>query len=363
MRILLIQPATNWHHPYCETPSVALHTLGAIAKAKGHKITIAYLDIDEEPDYGDYDMVGLTVNTFQVKDARRIAAKIADVSDDIKIVIGGPHAIAWENEVDGSVDHIVIGEGENEWLQILGCLPSIKTIDDVPWPDYSLVDMSRFCGVQPVGAYPSLAIIASRGCPNECIFCNTPAFWGKKVRYRNPESVVEQIEKLNTDYGIREIFFQDDTFNLNHKWAMKIFEGIIAKGLNKKMLFKICCRVNENLITREFLDMAFRASVWNIFYGIESGSQEMLDRMKKRATVEDAHRAIRMTREAHIQSQCSFVVGLPGETRHTLNQTAQFIRDAHPDSYGWCFACPFPGTEFERMVKEKGHWRELDYSE
>lgn len=85
---------------------------------------------------------------------------------------------------------------------------------------------------------------------------------------------MDEVELLHMQYGINEIFFQDDTFNLNHEWAFAIFNEIITRKLNKEMMFKIDCRVNEKLLTKEFLDLAYKAGVWNIFYGIESGSQD-----------------------------------------------------------------------------------------
>lgn len=346
----------NWSPPYAEVPSTALLILGSIAKAAGHTPKILHLDIDHvdlkrELKRFKPDIVGVTVNTFQVKSAREICKTIREVSKDIKIVVGGPHAPVW----DGESDKVVVGEGETEWCALLG-----GTVGEI---DYSLVDLSRFTGIGPqVGATPSACIMASRGCPSNCIFCNTPVFWGKKVRYRSPESVVDEVERLHK-MGMREVFFQDDTFNLNHKWAGEIFEGLIKKKLNKDMIFRITGRVNEKLVTKEYLDLAFKAGVWNIFYGIESGSQTMLDRMKKGITVAEIKRAVRMTHEAHITTTCSFIVGLPGESWRTLGETDKLIREIKPTRYGWCFACPFPMTEFEREVKAKGHVLQRDYAD
>jgi radical SAM superfamily enzyme YgiQ (UPF0313 family) len=361
MKILLIQPKTNPPRNYAETPSVALLTLGGIANNLGHDVTICHHDIDRYIDCA-YDIVGITVNTFQVRDARAIVAHTHETSPGANIIIGGPHAVAWNPEIDGHVDKVVIGPGENEWLKIIGDHSQFVS-DHIPQPEYAFVDLSRFSGVSPVGAYPSVAIMASRGCPGRCIFCNTPTFWGSKVRYQEPEAVLDQIERFHKDWRVKEIFFQDDTFNINHKWALQIFEGIIKRGLNQGMLFKACCRMDERLFTQEFLDLAKRAGVWNIFFGVESGSQYMLDRMKKGRTVEEAKRALKMTQDAHIQAQCSFIVGLPGESWDTIHQTADFIRETGIRNYGWGFACPFPGTEFRKEVEASGHLIPMDYAD
>ncbi len=198
---------------------------------------------------------------------------------------------------------------------------------------------------------------------HNCTFCNTPLFWGKQVRYCKPMQVVDEVELLHNQYGINEIFFQDDTFNINHEWAFKIFEEIIRRGLNNKMLFKLDCRVNERLITKEFLDLAYKAGVWNIFYGIESGSQRMLDRMKKGITIPEIKRAVKMTHEAGIKTQCSFIVGMPGETVQTLRETDALLNEIKPTRYGWAYFCPFPNTPATEEVTAKGHKRDMDYAE
>ncbi len=361
MRILLVQPSFNVGKRLPETPSRALLILGTLAQLNGHEVKIVHQDIEEIPWDWKPEIVGITVNTFQVKEARNIARKAKN--RNAKVIIGGPHAFVWDNKVDGNVDEIVVGEGENQWLKFIGAAAIIQSIDDIPMPDYSLVDMDRFSGVEPVGAMPSMAIMASRGCPFECTFCNTPLFWGKKVRYRKPQSVVDEVELLHKRYGINEIFFQDDTMNLNHEWAFAVFNDIIKRGLGNEMLFKIACRVNEKLLTKEFLELAKKAGVWNIFYGIESGSQLMLDRMKKGITAAEIKHAIALTKEAGINSQCSFVVGLPGESLKTLTDTQALLQETKPSWFGWCYFCPFPGTEATKEATEHKYIRQVDYAE
>lgn len=361
MRILLVQPSFNVGRRLPETPSRALLILGTLAKREGHEVKIIHQDIEEIDWKWRPEIVGITVNTFQVKHAREIVSVAKNRG--AKVIIGGPHAIAWDRKIDGNPHEIVIGEGENTWLKFIGAEANIGEIDDIPMPDYSLVDITKFTGVEPVGAMSSAAIMASQGCPFSCTFCNTPIFWGKNVRYRNAVRVVEEVEHLHSQYGVNEIFFQDDTFNLNHEWAFAIFNDLIRRGLSREMMFKICCRVNEQLITKEFLELARQAGVWNIFYGVESGSQYMLDRMKKGVTVAEITRAIHMTTEAHIKSQASMVIGLPGESLRTLQESDTLLREAKPSWYGWCFFCPFPGTEARSEAEKASHIKDGDYAE
>lgn len=356
MKILLIQPRMNWNQIYAEAPSNALLILGTLAKKKGHDVQIVHMDIDKLPSL-KVDIVGITVNTFQVKSAREVAEGAKKVG--ARVIIGGPHAIAW----DGVYDQIIIGEGENKWLEVLGEKPDIKSVDDIGMPDYSLVDLGRFTGISFVGAVPSMCVMASRGCPFNCIYCNTPVLWGKIHKTRNPQLIVDEVQHLHDKYGAREVFFQDDTFNLNGEWATEIFEEIIKRKLNQDMVFRVAFRVNEKLVSKELLSLAAKAGVWNIFYGIESGSQKMLDGMKKGITVPEIKRAIKMTHEAHINAECSFIFGLPGETGVTLRETAELIEEIKPSRFGFCPACPFPGTELDKIVTAKGHKLDTDYAD
>lgn len=361
MRIMLVQPEFNMGKRLPETPSRALLILGTLAKNAGHEVKVLHQDIDELDWDFKPDVVGVTVNTFQLKEARKIVKEAR--KHGARVIVGGPQAAYWRMKEDGKVNKIVKGEGENTFLEFIGEKPFIQNIDDIPTVDYSMVDLLKFTGISPVGASPASAIMASRGCPFRCKFCNTPLFWGRKVRYRNPQYVVDEVEHLHNIYGIQEIFFQDDTLNLNHKWAFEIFDEIIKRGLNKKMLFKIDCRVNEKLLTREFLQKAKQAGVWNIFFGIESGSQYMLDRMNKGVTVNEIRKAIKLTHEVNIISQCSFIVGLPGESIITLKETDALIREIKPDMYGWCYFCPFPGTEATEEARESGHILHTDWAD
>ncbi len=366
MRVLLISPQMNVGRTIPETPSRALLILGTLAKQRGHEVRIESLDLIDYAGYADVlkdfapDVLAVTVNTFQVKSARR-AIEMAKVwNQTVRVIVGGPHMPAWSS-VDS--EKVVIGQGENAFLEFIGETAAIAGPDDIPMPDYDMVKLDQYCGIVPIGNPPSMAIMASRGCPYHCRFCNTPVFWGSTIRYRKPESVVDEVAWLHTKYGVGEIFFQDDTFNVNHEWAAAIFNGIISRGLYKEMVFKLCCRVNERLITKDFLSLARKAGVWNIFYGIESGSQVMLDRMGKGITLREIKRAVLMTHEAGINSQCSFIVGLPGESLQTLNETNALIQEIKPTRYGWTYYCPFPGTPFEKEVTEKGHKLDTPYTE
>jgi len=363
MKVLLIQPECNYPSPVA-VPSQALLTLGTLAQNIGCSVKILHLGLDERPlflyliDFKP-DIVGITVNTFQVASAKLIIETVRSINPYTRIVIGGPHS----EYLDDAVDDKVIGEGENRWLAILGSQESIELINQLPTINYDLVDMQKFPGVPPIGAIPSASIMASRGCPSRCSYCNTPIFVGTKVRLGNPDYILGELKRLNEKWGVKEVVFQDDTFNASTKWATEILERIIKVGLNKEMIFRLVWRVNEKLVTQELLNLAKRAGVWHIYYGVESGSQRMLDRMNKRITIKEIKRAFSMTHEVGLQTHASFIVGLPGETWDSIKETQQLISQIKSTTFSWCYFIPFPGTEATKEVTEKGYIRETDYSE
>ena len=221
---------------------------------------------------------------------------------------------------------------------------------------------NKFVGANPVGAQPSMYIMASRGCPYQCVFCNK-SIWGNATIFRKPEMILKEIKWLHEKYGIKEIFFQDDTFNLNRKWTEQIFNLIIKNNLNKDIIYKTPFRANEKLVDEELLQLAKEAGFWLIFYGVESGNQEMLNRMKKGLTVKEIKRAFRLTHKVGLKTIGSFIIGLPGENKKTVKNTFNLWRELKPYVTGYSPAIPFPDTEFEKEVIKKKHLLVTDYDE
>jgi anaerobic magnesium-protoporphyrin IX monomethyl ester cyclase len=330
------------------------------------------------------DIVGITMNTFQTKSAREISAVVKAVSKAILVVTGGPHPSALRNRIFNDfpkIDVVVVGEGERTFLEIAEgkslctikgiCYQGVENeprppaddLDHIPLPDLDDIDLNRFCGTDPVLAHPDMFIMGSRGCPNKCTFCNR-SIWGEaKMRFRKPAAVIEEVKWLHERYKVREIFFQDDTFNLNRRWLEEVLHGLIENGLNRRIAFKAQFRVNENLIDESLLRLAKQAGFWLIFYGVESGNQQMLDRMRKGTTVDEVKRAFKLTHQAGMKTLGSFLVGMPGETRETIADSIELWKEIRPFVTGCNLPVPFPGTDLDREVTEQGHKLIEDYDE
>lgn len=394
--ILLINLKENLSDEPESYPSGALLLLGTMAYNLGHNVKIIHLRVDNV-EIGDLkkiiltfkpDFAGITLNTFQTKSAKEITKAIKETDKNVLIICGGPHPSGLGSKILNDfpdIDIAIFGEGEHTFLEILEGkdLSEIKglaykdkfggikateprlpamNLDHIPLLNLDLVGFTKnkFRGAEPVGALPTMYIMASRGCPFQCIYCNK-SIWGQRTRFRKPELIIEEIKWLHDKYGVREIFFQDDTFNLNRKWAERIFNLIIEQGLNKDIIYKTPFRANEQLVDKELLELAKRAGFRYIFYGVESGNQAMLNSMKKGLTIREIKRAFELTRRAGLKTIASFIIGLPGETKETIKDTFNLWKELNPDVAGCSFATPLPGTELERILIEKGHLLDNNY--
>jgi anaerobic magnesium-protoporphyrin IX monomethyl ester cyclase len=238
--------------------------------------------------------------------------------------------------------------------------PLMENLDNLPLPDKSMINFSRCSGLFPVGKRPCMFIMASRGCPYQCTFCSKSVY-GNTLRQRSPENVVEEIELLYKDWGVREIHFADDTFNANLNWAHKLLDLIIKGEWNKKLAFRIALRVNEKIVNYELLKHLKAAGVWFIYYGVENGNQAMLDRMHKGIKIEEVKRAFRITHTVGIKTEAFFIIGMPGETKATIKDSYNLYKEINPWWGGFSKAMPFPNTLFAKEVEENGQLLCKDY--
>lgn len=400
IKIIFINPNTRYLGDMLTVcPPMGLLYLSSVLLENKYNVSIIDADIEdllledvkekirkEKP-----NIVGITMNTFQTKSVFETAQAVKDVNPEIIVIVGGPHPTIVEKELLEAcqwIDISVIGEGELTMLEIVKAIEKdgtlgnidgicyrnggnikmtsprkfIENLDTLPLPAIDLVQpIERYRGIFPSSRKPTIQVMASRGCPFKCTFCSNPV-WGKKVRFRSPESVLNEVEWLHKRFGVREIFFHDDTFNLNREWFEKICNGIIDKGLNEKIKFKTPFRVNKNLIDEELLNLAKKAGFWMIFYGVESGNQKILNITRKGTTLEEIERAFKLTRKAGIKTYGSFMIGNIDENPETIKDTINFAKKIHPDFFGFAIAIPYPGSEFYETAKKRGYLIEKDFT-
>jgi len=219
----------------------------------------------------------------------------------------------------------------------------IEDINNIPLPARHLLPIHLYSPwfLQNMGfrGRECASIITARGCPNRCVFCSSPFFW-KRVRIRTPESVVSEIEFLVNKYGAKHIDFLDDTLILSEERMERICRLILEKSLD----IKWTCYARINHITFDLVKLMKRAGCGFIQIGVESGNQNILDKVSKNITLEQARKAAKIVKRAGIKLMCDFMIGLPGDTRETVNQTIEFAKELNADFAFFSITVPFPGT-------------------
>ncbi|MBW1777152.1 MAG: radical SAM protein [Deltaproteobacteria bacterium] len=226
--------------------------------------------------------------------------------------------------------------------------PYIKDLDALPFPAWHRVDISRY--VLPHSRRPYLKVTPARGCPYHCVFCVAQGYYGKRLRMRSVESVMAELKYDIQRYGVTDFFFWTETFTMNRKFVIELCRRMQDENLQVRWV----CNSRVDTIDEEMLSSMKAAGCWMISYGVESSSQEILDRSKKGITVEQIKEACRMTRKAGIQMTAHIVFGLPGDTPASIRDTVRFVRKMGFDYAQFYCATPWPGTELYKMAKQYG---------
>ena len=378
MRVLLINP----FYPISETPSPPLglaFLAGALERA-GNDVKI--LDCVVFPYSRDVlaalmrefkpHLAGATAVTMTVDHALEVLDQVKGLDPSVTTVIGGPHASFRAAEILQScdqVDVVACGEGEetivalaraleNEtpWRHVPGIafrdgrrtrktvLPTLADLDELAPPARHLIPLGRYRALgMPV------SMTTSRGCPFKCIFCVGRKMVGATVRYRDPIRVVDEMQHLNT-LGFHQINLADDLFTANKRHCLAVCEEILKRGL--EVPWTSFARVDT--VSRQTLEKMHRAGCTTVSFGVESGSPEMLRRIKKGITLDQVIQAVQLCLDCGIAPHTSFILGLPGETPETLAQTLAFGErlKAMGVNHGFHILAPFPGTDVRERIDE-----------
>jgi anaerobic magnesium-protoporphyrin IX monomethyl ester cyclase len=254
----------------------------------------------------------------------------------------------------GTLDGLVSLDSVSRELRSTPPLPRASSWSDLPEPARDLVDAVPYRDAwRDAHGYFSMNAVASRGCPYRCNWCAKPIS-GDRFHVRPAEAVAEEILRLKTDYGVEHIWFGDDVFALSHRWAEQLAEEVEKR--NCAVPFKIQSRAD--LMTDATVQALRRAGCAEVWMGVESGSQEILDAMDKGLRVSEVVDARRRLRDAGIQACYFLQFGYPGETWKEIQQTIALVRLTHPHDIGVSVSYPLPNTKFyEKVQAELGHKR------
>jgi anaerobic magnesium-protoporphyrin IX monomethyl ester cyclase len=233
--------------------------------------------------------------------------------------------------------------------------PLTKDLDSLPFPARHIVHQEGYRAAIYSGERPT-AMVSSRGCPYHCVYCLWPdTLYGHKFRARSAPNVVDEIEQVVRDYGVDEIYFDDDCLTLSKKRVLEMCRLILERGLDVKWIVQ--ARVDT--VDREMLAAMKEAGCHYILFGVESGSPKMLEIMKKRITLDRARRAFKDCRDLGIKTQAFFLFGVPGENEETIEETIEFAKELDADSTQFAIAIPHPGTELYQVCLDNG-WLVFD---
>lgn len=219
--------------------------------------------------------------------------------------------------------------------------------DSLPIPAYNLLPGFRSYFINTPAGKPFTIMYTSKGCPYNCIFCTVAR---TKLKKRSAPSILDELRYLKRTYGIKTVSFFDETFTIERQRVIDIANGIREAGMNIRWY----CNTRVDLVDKELLQVMYKGGCRGVSYGVESGSQQILDNAKKGFTVSQAEDAVKWAKRVGIKVYCSFIFGLTGETPETVAETLGFIKRLLPTGAQFNVAVPYPGTDFYETVYREG---------
>lgn len=319
-------------------------------------------------------IIGISVLTLNCGRAYELAGKIKRIDGESVVVFGGIHPTVLPEEVlaRGAVDVVVRGEGEETLRELVrlildnGDYRAIMGIsyrrngDLIHNPDRSMIQDLDLIPPFPyhmfekdLDKYPNFSgIFGSRGCPYQCTFCSSRSISGKRYRYHSVQRVISEINVLVRKYGQNSIFLMDDNIAVNKKHFKELCDAIISDGLHREAFFHGSLRGDN--AGDEVLDMAYKANFRILYYGLETGSEELMKVINKGETVAVVGDAIRRSAERGFSVGTTIIFGLPTETRADRYYTMRFVRSLPLTSVRFNTLTPYPGTPVYKQEYQKG---------
>lgn len=371
MKIALTRPN---YHSHLITPQLGLGYISSYLKERGFRSSI----ID-----------GLNLGLTHAEIAQRCAhadlvginclsdyyPKVVELTKVLKdrgkiVVIGGPHASVLPREtlIGTGCDYVVVGEGEETMYELASALvrkgpvasiaglmsregstftkrPYIKDLDSLPFPDWLEMDPRTYKKAPHGGfvkRFPVAPITSTRGCPYECTFCASPEIWGRRIRYRSPKNVVDEIERLVEEFGVKEIHFEDDNLTLKTSHVEGICELILERRI--KVSWATPNGIRVDTITPRLLKLMKRSGCYFIAFGIESGNEPILKKIKKETDLATITHAVHEAHNAGLLTQGFFIFGLPGETEKTIQNSLDYAKSIPLDKAQFLLLDLLPGS-------------------
>jgi anaerobic magnesium-protoporphyrin IX monomethyl ester cyclase len=340
--------------------------LAAVLEKEGHEVKI----IDGEPELLTHnqvidrikeqnpDLLGISSTTPEFHITKDIISHIKHRNPKIITVVGGAHVSALPQEsLDEcpEIDYVVVGEGERSIMRIVNERPKeriiqsplIENLDDLPPPARHLINYKNYrYPVRTKGLMRMDTIESTRGCPFNCLFCFHT--YGKKVRYRDPIKVIDELEWSYHNTGARLFFFFDDTFSAKKERAILMCDEIIRR----KLKVECFCLTRVDCLDFDILKKMKQAGFNQITCGIESGNQNILNILRKGTTLEQYEKAYGWMDKLRMETRGSFILGSPYETAETIEDSIRFAKKLPLYRIGVNIMTPYPGSPVHEYCKE-----------
>ncbi|HUT55644.1 MAG TPA: radical SAM protein [bacterium] len=381
MEAVLVYP--RWNYPTfgeLQEPLGLLY-IGAMLKAQGHRVTMTDLAVDDiallDAALERADLVGLSSSTALYGRACLVLDRIKEKRPDLPVILGGPHAtVLPEDAVARGFDAAVIGEGEHTAVELAAAIsrgeslhhvPGVVTrfddgfvrgpdrpfepdLDSFPDPDRTLVDYQKYFDKK----LTHVGMMATRGCPWNCLFCKPmqDKLFGRKVRRRGLRRIVAEMKWIRDHVAPRPYVFKDDTLVLaGTDWFIEFERELKDAGM---IGISFSCQSRVDQITKPLLAQMKRCGLEGIAFGVESGSQKVLDFYRKSIKVEETIRAFDLCHEMAIGTHAFIMLGAPVETRDDLEATVRLVERIKTESVSVSLTTPAPGSDLYTRMKESG---------
>jgi anaerobic magnesium-protoporphyrin IX monomethyl ester cyclase len=378
-----------------KVPPLGLAYVAAVLEKEGFQVEIVDNYLLEKPiDYIKQmvrrlnpQIVGITCNSVTYRGCVETAKAAKEVLPSCKVVVGGPHPSYMPDSMlqHPEIDYAVLGEGERAMVELatnitkcegdssIAAIPGIafkqggkivKTtpnfisdLDRIPYPARHLLPMNLYDrSVQSLSVRPVETMNVVRGCPYNCTYCEVSKLWGQTCRAFSPPRVVEEINHLVNKFGSKGIYFIGDNFTINKRRTIEIC-NLIKKD---KLDIEWVCETRVDLISRELLKEMKDAGCRAIWFGVESGSPRILSKINKGITLDQVVHAFKLCREEGIKIDCSFMLGIPGETVNDMNATFGFAKKLDPDWVRFNVFIAVPGSGLYEEVMQKGLYDRIE---
>lgn len=402
MKVLLINPLTTEEKLVNISPNIGLGYIATSLRKNGFQVEIwdgikkglTIEKLNKRLKITDYDVAGFQIFTRSVKGAQEGLKVVKTFNPKAITIVGGPHP---SGDPEGSMNYLMPdfafrGEAEEGLPKLLKklngsvecqyndipnliwrkngaicCNPlqPIKDLDSLGLPSWDLINPNDY-PFAPIGAFVKRTTLTSlsttRGCPHFCTFCANNTIMGRGLRARSKESVLDEMELLYHNYGIREFQIIDDNFTFKKSLVMGVCKGIIEKGMGVHLSFPNGLRLST--LDEEVLQILEKAGCYSAALGIESGSQRSLNNMKKKQTVTEIKEKVNLIRRVtKIRMTGAFVIGFPWEEEEDILETIKLSLELPLNRAQFTVLLPLPGSEIYNELKAEGKLDNIDFSD